>query len=75
MPIFEYMCKKCNNQFEELVSSRDSRVACPNCASHTVEKQLSTFGVGAHDPCASGACGMPAPGPMCGQGACPSCIN
>lgn len=41
MPIFEYVCKKCNNQFEELVLGGDDAVACPACGSDKTEKLMS----------------------------------
>ncbi len=45
MPLFEFKCKKCGNQFEELVfsSSGDEEIKCPKCGSVKVEKQMSTF--------------------------------
>lgn len=40
MPLYEYQCKKCHSQFEELVRG-DEKPACPECQSKAVEKQLS----------------------------------
>jgi len=40
MPIFEYHCSGCGLDFEQLVRSED-RVACPECGSSKVRKQLS----------------------------------
>ena len=40
MPIFEYHCSGCGLAFEQLVRSED-RVACPECGSTRVRKQLS----------------------------------
>lgn len=45
MPIFEYVCDCCKEDFEELVQ-HEERVACPRCNSDSVTKQFSTFGVG-----------------------------
>jgi putative FmdB family regulatory protein len=61
MPIYEYICQKCQHPFERLVFA-DTAVACPECGSQTVDKQFSTFAVGAHahkeSPCESaGLCG------------------
>ena len=42
MPIFEYLCEKCNHEFEELIlSSEDSPPQCPQCHSKKVEKLMS----------------------------------
>ncbi len=43
MPIFEYKCNKCGTEFEELVSSTDSKVECPECGSSDVDKLISGF--------------------------------
>ena len=40
MPIFEYQCRNCGNQFEALVRKSDVP-ACPNCSSTNLEKLLS----------------------------------
>jgi putative FmdB family regulatory protein len=73
MPIFEYACQSCGNEFELLVRS-DTHLACPQCQSERLDKQLSVFataesssepacaGAG-FSPC--GACGHPD-----GPGAC-----
>ncbi len=45
MPIFEYLCRECDNKFEKLVLNSDSDVTCDNCQSRNLEKLFSTFGV------------------------------
>jgi len=40
MPIFDFRCKACANNFELLVRS-SSVPACPACGSADVEKQIS----------------------------------
>jgi putative FmdB family regulatory protein len=42
MPIFEYLCQACKNQFELLVRE-STKVECPECKSAKLEKQLSVF--------------------------------
>jgi len=43
MPIYEYVCQSCGNDFEKLTSFSDRSVpACPSCHATTVERQLST---------------------------------
>lgn len=41
MPIFEYVCKRCKNQFEELVFSQDEVAVCPSCGSTKTQKLMS----------------------------------
>ena len=71
MPIFEYICKECQHQFEALVYGKE-RASCPKCQSKKLEAQLSVFAVSAKghsapaisgSPC--GSCGDPR-----GPGAC-----
>ncbi len=45
MPMYEYLCKTCNHQFETLVVGSRKPV-CPKCQSQELEKQFSTFGMG-----------------------------
>ena len=40
MPIFEYNCRGCGNDFEMLVL-KNTIPACPKCAGHDLERQLS----------------------------------
>ena len=40
MPIYEYICKKCDKRFEVLVRA-STKVACPSCKSVSVAKQVS----------------------------------
>ncbi|WP_022850202.1 FmdB family zinc ribbon protein [Limisalsivibrio acetivorans] len=41
MPIYEYKCKKCENEFSKLVFSSTAEVKCPKCESEEVEKLIS----------------------------------
>lgn len=41
MPIYEYQCKDCGREFEELVMSQDRTVTCPDCGSERTEKLMS----------------------------------
>jgi putative FmdB family regulatory protein len=45
MPLYEYRCLGCGHEFELLVLIRSPHVACPSCASETVERMLSMFAV------------------------------
>ncbi|MBD3422045.1 MAG: zinc ribbon domain-containing protein [Chitinivibrionales bacterium] len=45
MPIYEYRCKECDTQFEELVTSQQQKKpACPACSSQETVKVLSVIG-------------------------------
>ena len=74
MPIFEYLCKECDHQFEALVFGND-QAECPRCRSKKLTPRLSVFAVSAKtsqttsaptgacgtcgDPRGPGACSMP----------------
>ena len=41
MPIFEFHCNSCNQDFEKLVFGADPEVECPHCGQAKVEKLMS----------------------------------
>ena len=45
MPLYEFKCRKCDQQFEERLTSYNDipDVVCPDCGSESVEKLLSLF--------------------------------
>jgi putative FmdB family regulatory protein len=67
VPLYEYVCRKCSHQFEELVFG-DAKPSCPSCQSSDLERLLSVVAVGKGrpeippSPCGScsnrGGCGM-----------------
>ena len=68
MPIYEYLCKDCNFEFETLVRSSSQKIECTKCKSDQVEKKFSTFGMKSDgkftssrgsscSDCSSGNCG------------------
>jgi putative FmdB family regulatory protein len=72
MPIFEYVCKECQHEFEALVFGQQE-AECPKCRSKKLEPQLSVFAVsaksgGASGPTAAAPCGSC--GDVRGPGAC-----
>jgi putative FmdB family regulatory protein len=76
MPIFEYVCKECQHEFEALVFGQQ-KAECPKCQSRKLEPQLSVFAVSTKSGTASqpsfsagsvGACGSC--GDPRGAGAC-----
>ncbi len=42
MPIFEFTCKSCKKNFEELVLKADESITCPDCSSQDIEKLISS---------------------------------
>lgn len=76
MPIFEYLCKDCNQRFEALVMG-SNHAECPKCHGRKLEQQLSVFSTPATHrgasfgsletpgPSACGSCGHPG-----GPGSC-----
>ncbi|SRR5208282_771169 len=71
MPIFEYVCKECDHQFEALVYG-SQKAECPKCQSKKLAQQLSVFAMSAKGSASSspsmGACGSC--GDPRGPGAC-----
>ena len=45
MPLYEYKCTGCGHEFEVLILKASQPVACPSCASASVERLLSMFAV------------------------------
>ncbi|MDL2210398.1 zinc ribbon domain-containing protein [Desulfovibrio sp. OttesenSCG-928-O18] len=79
MPIYEYRCKKCGIDFEEIMGANDPAPACPDCHSDKTEKLVSkacfrsgsSYDGGAYDTggahSSSGGCAG------CSGGNCASC--
>ena len=45
MPIFEYCCSACGDEFEHLVLSSSPVPGCPSCGSENIEKMMSISSV------------------------------
>jgi putative FmdB family regulatory protein len=43
VPIYEYRCDGCSEEFEELVRAADDAAVCPRCGSGAVTRRLSQF--------------------------------
>ncbi len=45
MPIYEYHCPKCNENFEVYrpISTKDEKVKCPKCGYKNPEIQISVY--------------------------------
>ena len=72
MPIYEFRCTECGNEFETLLLRRSDRAVCEQCGSEALERMLSAHAVGSSGsaadaaPCGDGGCASG----MCGGGAC-----
>jgi putative FmdB family regulatory protein len=73
VPIYEYQCSKCSNEFEELVFSRDPEVECPRCHCKDVTRLLSAVsfstGAGQFSSSAGSSCGG------CSASSCAGCAS
>ena len=62
MPMYEFKCVDCGAEFEELATMAEveaGKVLCPECESHQVKRQMSTFACGGESAgnVGSGGCG------------------
>jgi putative FmdB family regulatory protein len=67
VPIYEYVCMKCESHFEELVRNGETP-SCPDCSSAKVQKQFSTFAT--HGAQSAPSFGQTAAGGGCCGGGC-----
>ena len=67
MPIYEYACRTCGNEFETLVRASSPAPECPSCHGAELTKKLSGFAVAM----SSSSAAMAMPGGD--SGACGSC--
>ena len=70
MPLFEFQCRKCGHQFEELLTLAEveaGEVKCPACRSKQVEREFSAFATGSSG---GGPGGGGFGGGSCGSGGC-----
>jgi len=71
MPIYEYHCPKCDQDFEILVMKSDEKVRCPHCACKGVTRLMSGF---AHKSGAEGKMVSNSSGcASCSGGNCATC--
>lgn len=38
MPLIDYKCKKCGNEFFEIVTNDSEKIVCPKCKTEEVER-------------------------------------
>ena len=65
MPLYEYLCRGCDHQFELLVRE-STKLECPKCAGTELDKMLSVFAVSTPGPGSARDAG-PAPCGACGD--------
>lgn len=70
MPIYEYQCNTCDEEFEKLVFGNKA-VSCPKCSSEDVKKKLSTFAMSGVERPLAGASSSGCT--SCSKGSCSSC--
>lgn len=71
MPIYEYTCGKCRQEFEWLVRSEED-VECPHCGSQQLTKQFSVPAAHVNQSSSLPVCGQGMPADVCGQADCAS---
>jgi putative FmdB family regulatory protein len=74
MPIYEYVCKSCNKEFEAIrpMSQKDAPLECEKCGSKKVKRKLAMFyphSEGKAIAGTSGGCSCDS----CSGGSCNSC--
>ncbi|CAN5312937.1 hypothetical protein BH11PLA2_BH11PLA2_41800 [soil metagenome] len=70
MPLYSYVCDKCEKDFEKLVSVKQSSdTKCPDCGSRQVTRQFTTPAKTSAVPVATNCRGdgTPCGAPRCGQ--------
>jgi len=74
MPIYEYCCMNCKNEFEALVFKSDEVISCPKCKGTEVRKLMSACCFKCEgDFSASGASSGSSGCSSCSSGSCSSC--
>lgn len=72
MPIYEYICEKCENEFEMLVF-RNDEPSCPSCGAKNPTKKMSSFGFSVGSRYTSSSTGAGSSCASCGSSNCSSC--
>ena len=66
MPLYEYRCRDCGEEFEAVVFKRTQRVHCKKCNGPRVEKLVSVFAISGGSGSRSAAL-EPGPCTSCGS--------
>lgn len=46
MPVYEYICKDCHKEFEEVLTLTEyesDKIVCPRCGSKNIEQEFAEF--------------------------------
>ena len=73
MPLYEYRCDGCGDEFEALVRSPSESPRCPNCDSEALSKRFSVPASARVVGASTGSlpvCDTPAPSGGCGANGC-----
>ncbi|MCJ7665962.1 MAG: zinc ribbon domain-containing protein [Actinobacteria bacterium] len=66
MPIFNYRCSDCSEEFEVLAKQNDNKMECTSCGGKNVKKVYSSFDFKLKQPVSEGNC----PPGGCSSGRC-----
>lgn len=69
MPLYEYLCPKCDKTVEVLVRTQTEKPECPECGYTKIQKQLS---VAAAPAISGGKLSSAGEAPTCGRSQCQS---
>ncbi|TYB36022.1 MAG: zinc ribbon domain-containing protein [Flexistipes sinusarabici] len=56
MPIFEYKCQSCGQEFSKLVFNSSEEIKCPECGAADVKKKISVFSSSSADVSGGSSC-------------------
>ncbi|MEJ2672440.1 MAG: zinc ribbon domain-containing protein [Deltaproteobacteria bacterium] len=73
MPIFEFHCHSCNQDFEKLVFGGDSEVECPHCGQTKVERLMSACSAKVGNKLTATSSGSQSSCAGCSSGSCSTC--
>ncbi|AEI14561.1 regulatory protein, FmdB family [Flexistipes sinusarabici DSM 4947] len=57
MPIFEYKCQGCGQEFSKLVFNLSEEIKCPECGATDVKKKISAFSSSSENSSSGSSCG------------------
>ncbi len=73
MPIYEYNCRNCGDDFECIVFRTDEPVECPKCGDKHPKKKMSSFGFSVGHTFKSSSSGGGSGCSGCSSSNCSSC--
>lgn len=73
MPIYEFHCPRCDEDFEELVRNAKEKVVCPNCSCKKPTKRVSVFGFKSGNKYVSSSEGSSSSCSGCSSSSCAGC--